>query len=55
MESELKSICATVLELLNKYLISNTTTPKSKVFYMKMKGDYFWYFGEVVWVMIKTK
>ena len=33
-------------ELLDKYLIANATNPES-VFYMKMKGDYFWYLAEV--------
>ncbi|CAI5769554.1 1433T protein [Podarcis lilfordi] len=47
VESELKSICTTVLELLDKYLIANATNPESKVFYLKMKGDYFRYLAEV--------
>lgn len=34
-------------ELLNKYLIENSTTPESKVFYLKMKGDYYRYLAEV--------
>uniref|UniRef100_A0A8C5XMH5 14-3-3 domain-containing protein n=1 Tax=Microcebus murinus TaxID=30608 RepID=A0A8C5XMH5_MICMU len=47
VESELRSICTTVLELLDKYLIANATNPESKVFYLKMKGDYFRYLPEV--------
>uniref|UniRef100_A0A670J1D3 14-3-3 domain-containing protein n=1 Tax=Podarcis muralis TaxID=64176 RepID=A0A670J1D3_PODMU len=47
VESELQSICTTVLELLDKYLIANATNPESKVFYLKMKGDYFRYLAEV--------
>ncbi|XP_049628363.1 14-3-3 protein theta-like [Suncus etruscus] len=47
VESELRSICTTVLELLNKYLRANATNPESKVFYLKMKGDYFRYLAEV--------
>ncbi|MBZ3885265.1 14-3-3 protein theta, partial [Sciurus carolinensis] len=35
------------LELLDKYLIANATNPESKVFYLKMKGDYFRYLAEV--------
>ncbi|XP_051017033.1 14-3-3 protein theta-like [Acomys russatus] len=46
VESELRSICTTVLELLDKYLIAKATNPESKV-YLKMKGDYFWYLAEV--------
>ncbi|XDB65840.1 hypothetical protein AB1E18_019150 [Capra hircus] len=47
VESELRSIYTTVLELLDKYLIANATNPESKVSYLKMKGDYFWYLAEV--------
>ncbi|XP_077009264.1 14-3-3 protein theta [Tamandua tetradactyla] len=47
VESELRSICTTVLELLDMYLIANATNPESKVFYLKMKGDYFRYLAEV--------
>ncbi|XP_031194070.1 14-3-3 protein theta-like [Mastomys coucha] len=47
VESELRSICTTVLELLDKYLIANATKPESKVFYLKTKGDYFRYLAEV--------
>ncbi|XP_005897050.3 14-3-3 protein theta [Bos mutus] len=46
VESELRSICTTVLELLDKYLTANATNPES-VFYLKMKGDYFRYLAEV--------
>ena len=46
VESKLRSICTTVLELLDKYLIANATNPESKVFYLKMK-DYFRYLAEV--------
>uniref|UniRef100_A0A2R9CD11 14-3-3 domain-containing protein n=1 Tax=Pan paniscus TaxID=9597 RepID=A0A2R9CD11_PANPA len=48
VESELRSICTSVLELLDKYLIAKATNPESKVFYLKMKGDYFQYLAEVV-------
>ncbi|XP_074075263.1 14-3-3 protein theta-like [Macrotis lagotis] len=47
LECKLRSICTTVLELLDKFLIANATNPESKVFYLKMKGDYFWYLAEV--------
>uniref|UniRef100_A0A2K6LZZ8 14-3-3 domain-containing protein n=1 Tax=Rhinopithecus bieti TaxID=61621 RepID=A0A2K6LZZ8_RHIBE len=47
VESELRSICTMVLELLDKYLIANATNPESKVFDLKMKGDYFRYLAEV--------
>uniref|UniRef100_A0A8C0TUZ3 14-3-3 domain-containing protein n=1 Tax=Canis lupus familiaris TaxID=9615 RepID=A0A8C0TUZ3_CANLF len=41
------SVCTAVLESLVKYLIANATNPESKVFYLKMKGDYFRYLAEV--------
>ncbi|XP_059376564.1 tyrosine 3-monooxygenase/tryptophan 5-monooxygenase activation protein, theta polypeptide b [Carassius carassius] len=47
VENELRDICNDVLELLNKYLIQNSTNPESKVFYLKMKGDYYRYLAEV--------
>ncbi|XP_029929014.1 14-3-3 protein zeta/delta [Myripristis murdjan] len=47
IEKELKEICNDVLNLLDTYLIPNTTSPESKVFYMKMKGDYCRYLAEV--------
>lgn len=47
VESELKDICNDVLELLSKYLIENSTQAESKVFYLKMKGDYYRYLAEV--------
>lgn len=33
--------------LLEKYLIANASQAESKVFYLKMKGDYFRYLSEV--------
>lgn len=33
--------------LLDNYLIANATNPESKVFYLKMKGDYYRYLSEV--------
>ncbi|XP_030054742.1 LOW QUALITY PROTEIN: 14-3-3 protein theta [Microcaecilia unicolor] len=47
VETELRTICKTVLELLDKFLVPNATNPESKVFYLKMKGDYFRYLAEV--------
>lgn len=47
VESELREICNDVLELLSKYLIENSTQAESKVFYLKMKGDYYRYLAEV--------
>ncbi|XP_014785483.1 14-3-3 protein zeta/delta [Octopus bimaculoides] len=47
VELELKAICTEVLDLLENYLISKASTTESKVFYLKMKGDYYRYLAEV--------
>jgi len=50
IEEELKGICRDVLDLLDKTLIAHATTAKSeesRVFYLKMKGDYYRYLAEV--------
>jgi 14-3-3 protein beta/theta/zeta len=47
VEKELKDICHDVLSLLDKYLIPKAGNPESKVFYLKMKGDYYRYLAEV--------
>lgn len=47
VEKELRDICYDVLGLLDKYLIPKASNPESKVFYLKMKGDYFRYLAEV--------
>jgi len=47
VEKELRDICNDVLVLLDKFLIANATQHESKVFYLKMKGDYYRYLAEV--------
>ncbi|XP_067840359.1 14-3-3 protein beta/alpha-1-like [Heptranchias perlo] len=47
VETELREICNDVLGLLDNYLIPNTTHSESRVFYLKMKGDYYRYLAEV--------
>ncbi|KAL4629974.1 14-3-3 protein beta/alpha-like [Arapaima gigas] len=47
IEKELKDICNDVLVLLDKYLIPKATPAESKVFFLKMKGDYYRYLAEV--------
>lgn len=47
IEAELKSICKDVLDLLDGHLIPKATLSDSKVFYLKMKGDYYRYLAEV--------
>jgi len=46
VEAELSKICKGILDLLSDNLIKDATTDESKVFYFKMKGDYFRYIAE---------
>jgi len=46
VETELTNICNDVLSILDKYLIPAANTAESKVFFHKMKGDYFRYLAE---------
>ncbi|XP_020790096.1 14-3-3 protein zeta-like [Boleophthalmus pectinirostris] len=47
IEKELNDICTEVVELLEKFLIPQSSKDEGKVFYLKMKGDYFRYQAEV--------
>jgi 14-3-3 protein epsilon len=46
IEKELKEICADILTLLDRHLIPHASSGESKVFYYKMKGDYYRYLAE---------
>merc|ERR1712060_352061 len=46
VEAELQKICDTILGLLNGVLISKASNGESKVFYLKMKADYYRYIAE---------
>ncbi|BFG35567.1 14-3-3-like protein GF14 kappa [Prunus yedoensis var. nudiflora] len=46
VETELSAICAGILQLLEKHLVPSASTGESKVFYLKMKGDYHRYLAE---------
>ncbi|KAH7431689.1 hypothetical protein KP509_08G061500 [Ceratopteris richardii] len=46
IESELTKICEGILALLDGHLISSAASGESKVFYLKMKGDYHRYMAE---------
>jgi len=46
VEKELDDICGKILRLLDDNLIKNATGGESKVFYHKMKGDYYRYMAE---------
>merc|ERR1719414_1046728 len=54
VEQELKDICNDVLELLTNHLIAKASNAESKVFYLKMKGDYYRYLAEVAVADAKT-
>jgi len=47
VEKELNDICKDVLNLLDNHLVVKATSDESKVFYLKMKGDYYRYLSEV--------
>merc|ERR1719389_1241060 len=46
VEEELNKICNDILQLLEKDLIKDSLQPEPKVFYQKMKADYFRYLAE---------
>jgi len=46
LEKELSDLCERMLKLIDNYLLKKTTSTESKVFYLKMKGDYFRYLAE---------
>jgi len=46
VEKELKEICLDILNVLDEYLIPHAAHGESKVFYYKMKGDYYRYLAE---------
>jgi 14-3-3 protein beta/theta/zeta len=47
IEKELNDISRDVLGLLDKFLVPKASSAESKVFYLKMQGDYFRYLAEV--------
>jgi len=47
VEKELRDVCHDVLGLLDKFLVPKASNAESKVFYLKMKGDYYRYLAEV--------
>ncbi|XP_062101273.1 14-3-3-like protein B [Humulus lupulus] len=46
VESELSDVCASILKLMDSNLIPSAASSESKVFYLKMKGDYHRYLAE---------
>jgi len=46
VEKELQDICDTIIDMLKDHLIPKASSAESKVFYQKMKGDYYRYIAE---------
>ena len=46
IENELYELCDRVLKLIDEYLLKRASSDESKVFYLKMKGDYYRYLAE---------
>ncbi|RLN03042.1 14-3-3-like protein GF14-C [Panicum miliaceum] len=46
IEAELSNICDGILKLLDSHLVPSSSAAESKVFYLKMKGDYHRYLAE---------
>jgi len=46
IEKELADICQDILDVLDKHLIPSSESGESRVFYYKMKGDYYRYMAE---------
>merc|ERR1711879_424482 len=54
VEGELDKICKTILKLLDEKLIAKSKGGESKVFYQKMKADYYRYIAEYTEGTAKT-
>ena len=46
LEKELYDLCERMLKLIDNFLLRKATSVESKVFYLKMKGDYYRYLAE---------
>ncbi|EGR29467.1 hypothetical protein IMG5_155090 [Ichthyophthirius multifiliis] len=46
IETELNKYCNDILELLTSHLVKNSQNSEAKVFFLKMKGDYYRYIAE---------
>lgn len=47
VETELRELCNEALALLDKLLLPKSIDCESKVFYLKLKGDYYRYLAEI--------
>ena len=48
LESEITETCKNIINLINNYLLKKILLDESKVFYLKMKGDYYRYLCEIL-------
>lgn len=46
IEEELSTFCNDILKLIDDYLLPKAGDSESKIFYLKMKGDYYRYISE---------
>jgi hypothetical protein len=46
IEEELNTFCNDILKLIDEYLLPKAADSESKIFYLKMKGDYYRYISE---------
>jgi len=46
IEEELSGYCNDILKLIDEFLVPKASDSESKIFYLKMKGDYFRYISE---------
>ena len=46
VEAEFSEVCASILKILDSNLVPSAASSESKVFYLKMKGDYHRYLAE---------
>jgi len=46
VEKELDKFCYDILKLIDEHLVPHTESTECKVFFLKMKGDYYRYIGE---------
>lgn len=47
LENELNQACERMMLFIDNYLLKYASTPESKVFYLKLKGDYYRYIAEI--------
>jgi hypothetical protein len=47
LETEINEVCKNIINLINNFLLKRILTDESKIFYLKMKGDYCRYLCEI--------